>query len=282
MKGATAATILIWCCVSVEGFAPRGIGANRHISRAAASLDEAQETRPVVADDEEVSDTPGMAQPKHRWVCPEHSNVCDETGITLSRYMREMARANPELEQIESIFTALQTATKTISSLVRRSCLTGITGLEGNINVQGEEQKKLDVITNDVLKNALEWSGHLATLASEEEDAPVMIDNRGNKVYSGDVLIEQNGDYVAVFDPLDGSSNIDASIPTGTVFGIFQNNEECLIADDDPDQVLDEDEQRCLQNTLQPGKNLVAAGYCLYSSTTILMFTIGNGVQGHA
>jgi fructose-1,6-bisphosphatase I len=161
--------------------------------------------------------------------------------------------------------------------------LTGDLGLEGNVNVQGEEQKKLDVITNDVLKASLEWSGHLGTLASEEEDEPIniMTDIRGNSVYSNDVLIEKGGKYVAVFDPLDGSSNVDASIPTGTIFGIFRNDEECnFITDEDPDQILDDEDERCLQNALQPGENLVAAGYCLYSSSTILMFTIGNGVQG--
>lgn len=196
-----------------------------------------------------------------------------------------MARANPELEQIESIFTSLQTATKTISNLVRRSTLSGNLGYEesNTINVQGEQQKKLDVLTNDVLKASLEWSGHLATLASEEEDVPVMVtDTRGNSVYSSDILIDEvsGGRYVAVFDPLDGSSNVDANIPTGTIFGIFESDQECLLLDMDDDGILDSEEQRCLQSTLQPGRNLVAAGYCLYSSSTVLVFTIGNGVQG--
>ena len=216
----------------------------------------------------------------HRWITPEHCEICNQTGLTLSRFMREMARANPELEEIESIFTALQTATKTISKLVRKCDLQGTTGLYGNMNIQGEEQKKLDVITNEVLKNALKWAGHLGTLASEEEDNIIMVDNRGNRVYSGNVLIEQEGKYIAVFDPLDGSSNIDANIPVGTIFGIFRNDDECIITDEDPDQILDAEERRCLQNTLQPGKNLVAAGYCLYSSATTLVFTLGNGVDG--
>ncbi|CAM9261000.1 unnamed protein product [Chrysoparadoxa australica] len=218
-----------------------------------------------------------------RWVCPAFSEVCDETGVTLSRYMMEMARYNPELGEVESIFTSVQTAAKTISNLVRRSSLTGITGLEGgggSINVQGEEQKKLDLITNDVLKKALKWTGKLGTLASEEEDAPVLVDNRGNAVFSSDVLVEQEGRYVAVFDPLDGSSNVDAGIPTGTIFGIFMDDEQCVIADEDPDQILNPEEQRCLANTLQPGTNLVAAGYILYSSATSFVFTLGSGVQG--
>lgn len=194
----------------------------------------------------------------------------------------EMARYNPELEEIESIFTSIQTATKTISSLVRRAFLSDMVGAHsggGSINIQGEEQKKLDVICNDVLKSALKWTGKLGTVASEEEDAPILVDNRGNQVYSSNVLVEQEGGYVAVFDPLDGSSNVDAGIPVGTIFGIFANADECPI-DENPDQVLSEQEKRCLTNTLQPGTNLVAAGYCLYSSATMLVFTLGSGVMG--
>lgn len=119
--------------------------------------------------------------------------------------MMEMARCNPELDEIESIFTSIQTASKTISSLVKRAFLTGQTGAQGSINIQGEEQQKLDVICNDVLKNALKWTGKLGTVASEEEDVPVIVDNRGNKVYSNDVLLDNEGGYVAVFDPLDGT-----------------------------------------------------------------------------
>ena len=90
-------------------------------------------------------------------------------------------------------------------------------------------------------------------------------------------LVENGGKYVAVFDPLDGSSNIDAGMPVGTIFGIFESNFECPIDFDDD---FSESEVRCLQAALQPGKNLVAAGYCLYSSATSLVFTLGNGVNG--
>ncbi len=91
--------------------------------------------------------------------------------------------------------------------------------------------------------------------------------------------------YVAVFDPLDGSSNVDASIPVGTIFGIFESTEEteCLLDDDDlSGKDVDPAERmtKCLMSTLQPGTNLVAAGYCLYSSATHLVFTLGNGVNG--
>lgn len=144
----------------------------------------------------------------------------------------------------------------------------------GSVNVQGEEQKKLDVVTNEVFKNALKWSGKFTSLASEEEANLVpVLDNLGREVYSNEVVVttDDTGGYTAVFDPLDGSSNVDASIPTGTIFGIFarHDNYEGIDA-----------AQQCLQNTLQPGENLVAAGYCLYSSAVTLVFTLGCGVMG--
>jgi len=226
--------------------------------------------------------------PLPMWKSPAHNNVCEQTGVTLSRYMMEMARANPDLDDIESIMTSLQVACKTISSLVRRSSLDGLSGLQdesGNsVNVQGEQQKKLDVIANDVLKKALHWSGKLSTLASEEEDEPVLVDSFGNTVYSGEIVVEESEQYVAVFDPLDGSSNVDANIPTGTIFGIFKRNDECGIVDDfydeDGGELINDTEKQCLADTLQPGKNLVAAGYCLYSAATTFVFTLGNGVFG--
>ena len=114
---------------------------------------------------------------------------------------------------------------------MRRSALTGLTGYldSGNINVQGEEQKKLDVITNDVLKNALRYTGRMGVIASEEEDAPVEVEDDTASRYNKDVLLEETGKYVCVFDPLDGSSNVDANIPTGTIFGIYEEPEGCSL-----------------------------------------------------
>jgi len=191
----------------------------------------------------------------------------------------EMSRANPELEDIESIFISFQTAAKKISNALRTSALTELTGLEGgggSVNVQGEEQKKLDVITNEFLKDALKWNGKLSSIASEEEEGPVMLDNLGKSVFSGDVILdEEEGGYVAVFDPLDGSSNVDAGIPVGTIFGIFGNEDECEIDYDN----FEGAKELCLKRTLQPGERLAAAGYVLYSSATVLVFTLGNGVH---
>jgi fructose-1,6-bisphosphatase I len=184
--------------------------------------------------------------------------------------MIEQTHRNPEMAEMESLMTSIQMACKTIANLVARAGIQDLTGLEsggGSVNVQGEEQKKLDVISNTVMKNALRFSGKVGVVGSEEEDAPVLIEEA------------YNGKYVAVFDPLDGSSNIDAAISTGTIFGIFEEDtdEECLIEDFDN---MDEAAKQCLLKTLQPGRALIASGYCMYSSSTILVLTLGNGVNG--
>lgn len=214
------------------------------------------------------------------WNQPVHKNVCPQTGVTLSRYMREMSRCNPELEEIETIFISLQVACKAIGKLVRTAAfddnLTGLHNGGGSINVQGEEQKKMDVLANDILKNALKWTGKLGTLASEEEDTPVaVITDTTSNGSSGEAIVDSAGSYIAVFDPVDGSSNVDVNIPVGTIFGIFKHSEECDTSDWD---MLEH--EICQEDVLQPGKNLVAAGYCLYSSAMTLVFTLGDGVHG--
>jgi len=188
--------------------------------------------------------------------------MMDGNIMTLNRFMMDHVREKPEHQDLEGLLSGIQMACKTISNLVGRAGIQDLTGLQGGINVQGEEQKKLDVISNDVLKNALRFTGKLGVVASEEEDHPV--------------LVEESFDskYVAVFDPLDGSSNIDAAISTGTIFGIFEEKEECLV---DPEAPMTEQQMSCLLQTLQSGKNLVASGYCMYSSSTILVLTLGNG-----
>jgi fructose-1,6-bisphosphatase I len=169
--------------------------------------------------------------------------------------MIEFSRANPESAELEAIFASIQTACRTISSLVRRSSMTGLVGLQGGggaINVQGEEQKKLDVITNDVLKNALRSSGKMDVLASEEEDAPVSLEDDGayDAYTDRDVLIKEGKRYAAVFDPLDGSSNVDAGIPTGTIFGIFDEGDTVCVVDES--LPLNVEQQECLASTLKP------------------------------
>jgi len=214
---------------------------------------------------------------------PVFPQVCEYAGITLSRYVLEMARANPEqpeLNELVSVMTSVERACKTISKLVRTAPIesSGLLGLEeggGSINVQGEEQKKLDVITNTVLKNALRFSGKMAVLASEEEDAPVGVPDDAETNYNPEnreIIVEEGQKYVAVFDPLDGSSNVDANIPTGTIFGIYEEPEGCSINFGDDGTVSDQD---CLDATLQSGNRLVVAGYCLYSAATSFVVSFG-------
>jgi len=212
---------------------------------------------------------------------PVFDEVCETTGVTLTRFMNEVAMLNPELRELTTLFGAIDTACKAISNLVKRSQLPSsqTLGYQGEVNVQGEDQKKLDVITNDLLKRALRFTGRLGVLASEEEDVPVDVIGRSNSNSdSQEIIIEEGERYVAVFDPLDGSSNVDAGIPTGTIIGIYEHDENCEI---DPDCIAEdctEQEAACLANTLQPGTNLVAAAYCLYSSSTLFALTLGNGV----
>merc|ERR1719247_1936751 len=191
--------------------------------------------------------------------------------MTLTRYMIEQAKFNPkEYQDMESLMSSIQMACKQIANLVARAGIQDLTGMEaggGSVNVQGEEQKKLDVISNTVLKNALRYSGRVGVVGSEEEDDPVLVEE------------SFGGRYAAVFDPLDGSSNVDAAIATGTIFGIYdeEDAEECVIEDG---AEMTEEQLQCLATMLQPGRRLVAAGYCMYSSSTILVMTLGNGVNG--
>ncbi|MBJ7550361.1 class 1 fructose-bisphosphatase [Marinomonas ostreistagni] len=137
-----------------------------------------------------------------------------------------------------------------ISSALKKGSLAGILGMAGNENVQGEEQKKLDVISNNMLKSALLASPAVRAIASEEEDDIVPANT--------------DGEYLIAFDPLDGSSNIDINSMVGTIFSIYHQvgSESATEAD-----------------FLQPGKNQVAAGYVLYGPSTMLVFTTGNGVN---
>ena len=130
---------------------------------------------------------------------PVFDEVCDTTGVTLTRFMNEVTMLNPELKELTTLFGAIDTACKAISNLVKRSQLPSseTLGYQGEVNVQGEDQKKLDVITNDLLKRALRFTGRLGVLASEEEDAPVSLLEEDD---DREVIIDDSGKYVAVFD----------------------------------------------------------------------------------
>eukprot|EP01026_Neomeris_dumetosa_P052178 TRINITY_DN4609_c0_g1_i15.p1 TRINITY_DN4609_c0_g1~~TRINITY_DN4609_c0_g1_i15.p1 ORF type:complete len:417 (-),score=51.43 TRINITY_DN4609_c0_g1_i15:466-1716(-) len=186
------------------------------------------------------------------------------TMFTLSTWLIRMSANNIIDDELNIVLNSIATACKQISSLVKRSALSQLTGLAGNQNVQGEDQKKLDVISNEIFASSLKCSGRTSVLASEEEEVPVAVE----ETYSGD--------YVVVFDPLDGSSNIDAGISVGSIFGIYEAIEECLVDCETPGEAI----QKCITNVQQPGDSLKAAGYCLYSSATVLVLSVGNGVYG--
>jgi len=210
---------------------------------------------------------------------PVFDEVCDTTGVTLKRFLSEVAMLNPELSELTTLFGGIETACKALSNLVKRSQLPSseTLGYQGEVNIQGEDQKKLDVISNDILKRALRFTGKIGVLASEEEDEPmdIIVDKK-----KAEIVIDEGDKYVAVFDPLDGSSNVDAGIPTGTIIGVYEHDENCDIDADCVGEECTEQEAQCLANTLQPGTNLVAAAYCLYSSSCFFVLTLGAGTYG--
>jgi fructose-1,6-bisphosphatase I len=142
---------------------------------------------------------------------------------TLTTWLLDLEKNGVIDNELAAVISSISTACKQIGSLVNRAGISNLTGLAGEQNVQGEDQKKLDVISNEVFGNCLRSSGRTGVIASEEEDLPVAVE----ETFSGE--------YVVVFDPLDGSSNIDAGISVGSIFGIYEPSPECSIEDmDDP------------------------------------------------
>lgn len=175
--------------------------------------------------------------------------------VTLSQFLIEQSRGEAQLpSDLRLLIEVVARAVKAISVNVGKGALAGVLGEAGTDNVQGEAQKKLDVIANDILLMANEWGGHLAAMASEEMDDPHPIPNRYPK-----------GEYLLMFDPLDGSSNIDVNISVGTIFSVLRAPEGC-----------EADESAFLQ----PGTQQVAAGYAVYGPSTLLVLSVGHGVYG--
>ncbi|XP_011008013.1 PREDICTED: fructose-1,6-bisphosphatase, chloroplastic-like [Populus euphratica] len=184
---------------------------------------------------------------------------------TLTGWLLKQEQAGVIDAELTIVISSISMACKQIASLVQRASISNLTGVQGAVNIQGEDQKKLDVVSNEVFSSCLRSSGRTGIIASEEEDVPVAVEE------------SYSGNYIVVFDPLDGSSNIDAAVSTGSIFGIYSPNDECL-ADIGDDSTLDQTEQRCIVNVCQPGNNLLVAGYCMYSSSVIFVLTIGKGV----
>ncbi|CAH1432231.1 fructose-1,6-bisphosphatase, chloroplastic [Lactuca sativa] len=185
--------------------------------------------------------------------------------MTLTTWLLKQEQSGIIDAELTIVLSSISMACKQIASLVQRASISNMTGVQGAVNIQGEDQKKLDVISNEVFSNCLRSSGRTGIIASEEEDVPVAVEE------------SYSGNYIVVFDPLDGSSNIDAAVSTGSIFGIYSPNDECL-PDLDDNSTLDTEEQRCIVNVCQPGTNLLAAGYCMYSSSVIFVLSIGTGV----
>jgi len=176
--------------------------------------------------------------------------------ITLTRHVLsdQLRLGTTATGDLTLLLTAIQVTSKFIATNVRKARLINLVGLAGETNVQGEEQKKLDVLSNDIMVNALRASGKTAVLVSEELEEAIIVEERNR------------GKYCVVFDPLDGSSNIDAGVNIGTIFGIYK------IQPNSPGSISD---------VLRPGSEMVAAGYTMYGSSANLVLSTGFGVNGY-
>lgn len=173
--------------------------------------------------------------------------------VSLTQYLVEQQRVDGLIPgQLRLLLEVVARACKRISHAVNKGALGDVLGTAGSENVQGEVQKKLDIIANEVLIEANEWGGHLAAMASEEMDDIYQVPNR-----------YPQGEYLLMFDPLDGSSNIDVNVSIGTIFSVMRKPEGTPVSQRD---------------FLQPGHCQVAAGYCVYGPQTTLVLTVGDGV----
>ncbi len=178
------------------------------------------------------------------------------TPISLTRFLIEEKRAGRINPDLRLLIEVVARACKTIAVAVGKGALGGVLGdaAAASINIQGEAQKKLDVIANDVLLEANAWGGHLAACASEEMEHCQPIPDAYPR-----------GNYLLLFDPLDGSSNIDVNVSVGTIFSVLRCPEGVTAPED--------------SDFLQPGTAQVAAGYCIYGPSTMLILTTGHGTH---
>jgi len=174
--------------------------------------------------------------------------------ITLTRHIlsQQYALGESATGDLTMLLIAIQVTSKYIASNVRKARLINLVGLAGASNVQGEDQKKLDVLSNDIMVNALRASGKCSVLVSEEVDDAIIVG-------------AGKGTYCVVFDPLDGSSNIDAGVNVGTIFGVYK---------------IQPGSKGSVDDVLRPGKEMVAAGYTMYGSSCNLVLSTGQGVDG--
>lgn len=174
---------------------------------------------------------------------------------TLTQFLIEERRRHPQSSgELNSLILDVALACKAISKRIATGAITDVLGKAGAVNVQGEQQQKLDLVANDIFLRANEWGGQLAGMASEELDDPYPIPRE-----------YPCGKYLLTFDPLDGSSNIDVNVSVGSIFSILR--------------AAAPGEDAVLEDYLQPGTEQVAAGYALYGPSTVLVLTVGTGVH---
>lgn len=174
--------------------------------------------------------------------------------ISLTQYLVEQQREHGHIPaELRLLIEVVARACKHIAIAVNKGELGDVLGSADTENVQGEVQKKLDIISNEVLIEANEWGGHLAAMASEEMDSIHLVPNR-----------YPQGEYLLLFDPLDGSSNIDVNVSIGTIFSVLRK--------------VGHHRGVSEQDFLQPGRAQAAAGYCIYGPQTMLVLTVGEGV----
>src|SRR5882724_4970787 len=189
---------------------------------------------------------------------PPARNAMDRPIITVQQYILQEQQHFPGVSgEFSWLLSGITLATKMIQAKVRRAGLTDILGSDNEVNVQGEIQQKLDIYANNALLHCLGVRDSVGVLASEENDEPIAIRK------------SPKAKYAIVFDPLDGSSNIDVNVSVGTIFSILRRPESSLAGGVDP-----------LVDLLQPGCRQIAAGYVVYGSSTILVYTTGRGVHG--
>uniref|UniRef100_A0A8C6TSV6 Fructose-1,6-bisphosphatase 1 n=1 Tax=Neogobius melanostomus TaxID=47308 RepID=A0A8C6TSV6_9GOBI len=177
----------------------------------------------------------------------------DTNVITVTRFVMEEGRKAKGTGEMTTLLNSICTAVKAISSAVRKAGIAHLYGIAGNTNVTGDQVKKLDILSNDLVINLIKSSFTSCVLVSEENEHAIIVEP------------ESRGKYIVCFDPLDGSSNIDCLVSIGTIFAIYKK-----VTDDEPSE----------RDALQPGRDLVAAGYALYGSATMIVISTGNGVHG--
>jgi len=184
-----------------------------------------------------------------------HSATRNSNPITLTRFiLQEGQQFKQASGEFAMLLQSIQLACKVIGNAATNAGIANLYGVAGDTNTSGDVQKKLDVLANDVFINCLTFSEQVYIMGSEEVENPIILDKK-------------SGGYAVVFDPLDGSSNIDANVAVGTIFGIYKKNPRS-------------EKPTSLADLTRPGNELICGGYAMYGAATVLVLTTGRGVNG--